>query len=102
MKMGVHMQVDMSIQTCTWIGVVLTSTLEAVSSRIPQLLDKLYVFSPLCVADPLAKKRASMYDRLLPAYMMTDPSNAWKMIYPSADPISPATTSSQQTYNEGL
>jgi hypothetical protein len=76
MKMGVHMQVDMSIQTCTWIGVVLTSTLEGSQLQNSSIARQTDVFSPLCVADPLAKKSASIYDRLLPAYMITDPSNA--------------------------
>ena len=47
-----------------------------------------HVLRPLCVAPPLAKKRASMYGMRPFPYMMTDPISVQLMMYASEENVS--------------
>jgi hypothetical protein len=62
-----------------------------------------HVFSPLCVAQPLAKNRASIYGIPPPAYIITDPMRVIAMMYVSGAQLAlPCLAFAISTYNEGL
>ena len=48
-----------------------------------RLRQRAYVLRPLCVADPLAKKRASMYANPPAGYSRIDPTMVTERIYRS-------------------